>query len=750
MTEIALGGCRPVPLAGYLKALGVFRLVAEQADRAARAVWRDDVLVLESALDRDGLVAFFLDAYVPSPVVAPWNGGSGFHPKDNKEGFDPVAASPHPRFAGLAAAIAVGRRLLDEQGLEQRPDGAAKQRLLARLRAALPDDALSWLDAAVVIGAERPGYPPLLGTGGNDGRLDFTNNFLRRLVGLVDTLSGAARPEARPGLEGALFGAPTPRLGTGAIGQFAPGAAGGPNATTGFGRDALASDWDFVLMLEGALMFAASATRRLGAAGGESFAFPFTVRPTGGGGTGLALSDEGDARGEIWMPLWDRPAALPEIRALLSEGRATVGRRPARDGLDFARAAAGLGVVRGIAGFQRYGFLMRSGRAYVAAPLSRVPVRNVPAMALVEQFDQGEWLSRVRRAARAAEAPGRLRRVARQLDDAIFDLAQGAAGSGGVQAVVVAVGAIAAYLASAPAARESLSPPPRLGPRWLTEADDGTPAYRLARALAGLGRPPARPADGVPTPAGVVGPAPPLLAHLAPIDPATWYGRRRRWIDGEHLSVWAPRRLVDNLADVLDLRIRHAGSEGAADPFAGRRTARIDDVIAFLADPSLDGRIGPLACGLAWVAMAEPPTPTIDELRHRKVRPSLGDADSVPLAYALLKPFFTPVEALRTADALRATAPGAEGRRLSVPPGLAGRLRAGRVAEAVELACRRATASGWPVPFRSGAAAVAGPRLLASLLFPLAVPEVAGLIDRAFPDPRPEHEDAQEETDHAA
>jgi CRISPR-associated protein Csx17 len=32
MNEIILAGCTPTPLANYLKALGVFRLVAEQKD----------------------------------------------------------------------------------------------------------------------------------------------------------------------------------------------------------------------------------------------------------------------------------------------------------------------------------------------------------------------------------------------------------------------------------------------------------------------------------------------------------------------------------------------------------------------------------------------------------------------------------------------------------------------------------------------------------------------------------------------
>ena len=40
VAEIVLAGCAPIPLASYLKALGVFRLVAEQKDECARGRWR--------------------------------------------------------------------------------------------------------------------------------------------------------------------------------------------------------------------------------------------------------------------------------------------------------------------------------------------------------------------------------------------------------------------------------------------------------------------------------------------------------------------------------------------------------------------------------------------------------------------------------------------------------------------------------------------------------------------------------------
>ena len=94
-----------------------------------------------------------------------------------------------------------------------------------------------------------------------------------------------SRAGARAPLESALFGNATAAAGEGAIGQFAPGAAGGPNSTAGFERGALINSWDYILMLEGALVFAASATRRLGAAADAGIlSYPFTVRTTSAAG----------------------------------------------------------------------------------------------------------------------------------------------------------------------------------------------------------------------------------------------------------------------------------------------------------------------------------------------------------------------------------------------------------------------------------------------------------------------------------
>jgi CRISPR-associated protein Csx17 len=102
-----LTGCSPSPLAHYLKALGILRLVSEQVDSDSRGWWRHDAFFLATLLDRDQLENFFLKTYSPTPMISPWNGGSGFYPKDNKSGIEPIEQSKSHRFRAYREAISV-------------------------------------------------------------------------------------------------------------------------------------------------------------------------------------------------------------------------------------------------------------------------------------------------------------------------------------------------------------------------------------------------------------------------------------------------------------------------------------------------------------------------------------------------------------------------------------------------------------------------------------------------------------------
>lgn len=461
MTTLALTGTRPEPLASYLKALGVFRIVAEQADRTVRGAWAGEHFALETSLDREMLLRFFAEQWRPTPVVAPWNGGSGFYPKDNKEGPDAILASSDPRLMGFADAIRLGRSYVAAKGWEERPQDDAKAAMLADLRARLADDALGWLDAAIVLGDEKPLFAPLLGTGGNDGRLEFSNNFQQRVVEALGDLQG---------LTAALFGDASVNRSKGTMGQYLPSA------------QARTNPWDYVFLIEGAMMFAAGATRRLESGAPMMLSFPFHARSSQGFAT-LTDFDEAESRDELWLPLWRKLATLPAIRRLFAEGRASVGSadhaREAVTGLDFARSASSLGVDRGINEFTRVGFQVRNGLSFFATPLGRFAVGNVLAARLLDEID--DWYARFRSKALGARVPARVSTARRRLEQALFETVI----TNNPRSTLLELGAVEQALgASASFATKAFLRPLRrlVSPGWL-DALDGSVESRLGLAL---------------------------------------------------------------------------------------------------------------------------------------------------------------------------------------------------------------------------------------------------------------------------
>src|SRR5262249_35497337 len=130
MPELVLEGCQVEPMASYLKALAVLRLVGSQADQAARGWWTSAGFVLRSRLDREGLVAFFRDVSRPTPIVAPWKGGSGFHPNDSQDGISAIEASTSDRLAPYREAVACARAALAHLGLGEKPGDEQKPELI--------------------------------------------------------------------------------------------------------------------------------------------------------------------------------------------------------------------------------------------------------------------------------------------------------------------------------------------------------------------------------------------------------------------------------------------------------------------------------------------------------------------------------------------------------------------------------------------------------------------------------------------
>ncbi|MDT8321447.1 MAG: type I-U CRISPR-associated protein Csx17, partial [Xanthomonadales bacterium] len=594
-----------------------------------------------------------------------------------------------------------------------------------------PDQALDWLDTALLLTQDGPKYPPLLGTGGNDGRLDFTNNFMQRLVDVMDPDNGEPTDTSSVWLAMALYDRPAPRLIRKAIGQFAPGQVGGPNSSTGYGEKGVINPWDFILMIEGALAFAATTARKHSHETGGSLAYPFTVRTTAAGTGALGSDDANSARAELWMPVWSGFASYGELRALLSEGRVALGRRPARDALDFIRAINRLGSYRGVESFQRYGLLMRSGKAYLATPLERVRVANRPESRWIDELDQSGWLGNFRSFATGDNTPRRFHLLRRHLDDALFEFCERGQSPARMQAVLVLLGSIQEALAHSTKAREQVAPAPLLQERWAIAADDGSCAYRIARALAtlqGVGKVPL-----------------PLRCHLYPIHPDP---RIPRWVEqaaedprarqhpAQTIRLTVPKgsSLTDQLIATLERRLWLENRLGLDDkPLSAAIGVSADDWQNFLLDSNMDSKIQSLMTGLSLVG----------EHTAQAMTNNTGD-DPLPAAAGLLKLCATPDRMLRGFIHL------SPDQSVSVPPGLVRQLVGGTPTQrrrSVESARRRLHSSGLPTIFLAhncpDLGSVDPRRMAAALLIPLSFRATAvqarHLLKQA-PERRPEND----------
>jgi CRISPR-associated protein Csx17 len=695
---IPLEGCRPQPLMSYLKALGVLRVITLQKDPDARGAWVDGRFVLSTKLDKAGLSQFLLEEYQPTPITSPWNGGSGYYPVANpQETLIQLRDSQEPRLEPYRRAITSAFELIESMGLKEKPTDEKKQ-MLQRLRIRMPECFLPWMDAAVVILSDSQSFPPLLGSGGNDGRLEFSLNFMNRLVQL-GFLDSKLNPSAKEFLQNTLFGTPCGGLGKSAVGQFNPGRAGGPNSTQGFEGDALDNPWDFILMMEGVVLFTGTAASKLAAQNFSVSRFPFIVK-TIAAEASVESKDAQEAKGELWLPLWSAAASLAEISYLLNEGRADIGEKSARSGVDFAQAIASLGVDRGIDAFQRMGFLIRNGLSVLVTPLGQFPVREQKDIDLIRQLDS--WLYPLRSIVAEGKAPVRFSTALRGWDSAVMAYCR-QGGSARFSDLIASLGDIFRSLSKSPKYREGFRGLPKLTLDWLDAGNDQTPEFRLARCLAGI-------YDSTKK----IGP---FAVHVLPLEAPNGF---LEWADKTPLDcVWTSGSLAQNLALVIRRRLIDADRKNLQIlPFATVYPAKLDDVMLFLSGRTDDTRLERLMLGMLCIRQ-----------EWEKPNQERPDWNSIPFAFSLIRPLFASMNF--------------EFHGVQVPSkpqsSLLASLLAGDLSRALDLGARRIRNLGL-VPLGSSRTGKHTPlsdvsgvdpiRLAASCLFGLSIWDLNGLLNR--------------------
>ncbi len=686
MSEIKLEGVRSEPFISYLKALGLIRIVSSQNDPTAICRWENGCFFIESEMDRDQLIGFFLDEYSPTPIANPWNGGSGFSPGEDTTSIDKLLLSDNARFRVYSdtlnkinevlgkkdslpacelidSLVTVARNSLgeewqerlsaqdfdfyeleplkknDKESLEllrefikplsklkdqetrenlmkltceqiriqtnglngkekesiaihrsiekalrkirtksnQTSRSGSKTDIISSLRNELSDVAIEWMDTAVQIDDEGELRTfPILGSGGNEGRLEYGKTFMDDVCMLIMPPGN----ESKAMLESALFGSVVQNLPKAAVGYFDPGRTGGFNQGPGIeNKDFPVNPWDFVLAMEGAIVWSGNLTRRF-KVGASVLSSPFTVRSSGIGYSSASKVDSESARAEIWIPIWNRPTGYRELKSFISEGRADVGRGQPRDGLDFADAVSSLSVDRGIEEFVRYGVLKRRGDSYVALPLGNFSVRYRSEADLIREakglINKVEIFN-----SKKAQPSSQLESGLRNVEEGMM-IALKRGGPSAMKEVLIEIGRLERNLCSLKHDSDDRSDKPisGLSTRWLMAADDGSLEFRLAASLASIRR------------TGEVGS---MRSNLGHVSANGW-----DWDDSQ--QCWSGNSLKSRLAGVLRRRIIDAKKLGLdRNPLYGELALNPQDVSLFIDGKADLAIVEDLIFGLCWV-----------------------------------------------------------------------------------------------------------------------------------------------------
>jgi CRISPR-associated protein Csx17 len=391
MESLILTGCQVQPFCGYFKSIGLLRILNQQLDRKIRGYWREDGNFALDGIDRTQLLEFLTDRYKPTPLIQPWNNGTGF-----TKGLSPDIPTAerfdrHQRLAAICKSAAAFTGL-NEKDKVDRP---AKIAILNRLKQIVPSDLRAGVDTAWIVYPDliKPNF--LLANGGMSGNVDLGKLQIQN-INLVFDEWGNAVAGARAQLTAALFG----DIGThiniaGTIAFLSPVHTGGISSNSdGKKTEAQSNPWDYLLALEGLLSLTPNLCRRYRNSSDPIVAtIPFAVRPQAVGNGSLATGDK--CMGEIWVPIWHRPSLWKTIEHIFDRHRLTIDRQPVQTSTQAQLAVANLGRGSEIAEFIRYAFLVRNGDAQFAIALDRYQTGRTPKISPAIEIDR--WLGIIAR-----------------------------------------------------------------------------------------------------------------------------------------------------------------------------------------------------------------------------------------------------------------------------------------------------------------------------------------------------------------
>ena len=624
MNKIILEGCSPDSLMMNLKALGIFRIISEQKDVAVRANWKQDKFVLHTKLTKENLVEFFLKEYIPTPIVSPWNNGSGFYEYKEAE-IDAIKKSSEQRLKEYQKVICDVEDILKEQipnyskisskdkeyikKIKGEMKNDFKFSLQKQIRNKIDDKVISWLDATYVITSDKSDYGIVLGSGGNDGNFEISANFMDCIVKCIDAQSKYIK-QGEKWIQGSLFGSNVELVGMSSAYFYPDGYKAENCSSGGFEEYSFVNPWDYILMIEGIMLFAGNVSRR----SIPKAAFPFTVKSSM---AGYGTSSSEKQRGEIWIPFWDNPVTFKEIKYVFNEGKAQISTRHVETGSDFARSIVNLGIQSGLSGFQRFGMLERKGRAYLASNLGQINVREKPQARLFEEID--EWLNKIRHNKNSSNS---ITLLINSVDNSIIKFCAHSDENRNfhyLQKILITLGKLEKNISISSKIREKISPLQNLSKEWVDACYDGTSEFRLALALASI--------DDEKYP---------IRFNLEQIKKT---GNKIEWNPNTCETVWGSGSVIQNMIMVLERRCIYAQiNKTPTMLLASKIPAPIKDIIKFLDGTLNYEKISDLVHPLSIISHDKEYKPEYCNIRDIWNIPEL-----IPESYTHIKSNFPPL-----------------------------------------------------------------------------------------------------------
>ena len=406
--------------------------------------------------------------------------------------------------------------------------------------------------------------------------------------------------------------------------------------------------------------------------------------PTGLGKT-ASVSEYTEPEGgetEIWLPLWGQFASFTEVRHLFSEGRSSVGRRQAGTGLEFSRAVGTLGVDRGISAFERYGFLKRRGDNKIALPAGKIPVRFKPQLEIFSELDP--VLSRVDQFMLSfKKAPASYLQARQQIDEDLFNCTL-QPDSLNYLKLIRSIGRLEKLLALRDRNKDPKLQQPLYGlsPRWVFQADDGSPEIRIAAAIASI--------QGTDR----LGP---IRSNMAGVSARTPW----QWAEFSSDQHWFGSDFSERIGNLLSYRLMDAERKQAASmPFQGLIAVSPYDLMPFLHEETDDAKMEELLWGVTL----------IDWKKSGLIK--IQKAWKYPVARSIISRTWCLLKLLHVPGDVR-------GVKIRRERSVSSLLNAGRVEEACAKAVQRLKISDLrPFPVRYNEP-LSPARLLASLIVPI-------------------------------